>query len=797
MATKNHLMKKNLFIPVLLLIGTAATAQQSLKALIGGPKGISRHFVTLQASQQYVFDPSNARNVLGLDANSGLVLMNTIHDELGQIHYRFYQTYLNIPIENTMYIVRTANQKILGMSGVIVTNFSNNMAQKNVATINMKAAIDAALNVVQAKKYMWQEAYMEQRLKNQPGYKNASYKPTAQLVWYNAGDEVSAPNLRLAYKVDIFAKEPLSRADYFIDARTGAFIGKKDKLFYSDATGTANTQYSGKRTIHSDKNGSKYRLWDLTRGNGVITLHGDKTSDLDYTSTTPDWTLKGQGQHAMDVHYGVEETYDFYKTKFNRNSLDDHGLALISYVNDGELDNAHWDGTAMNFGIRSTNSKGVTGIDVTGHELTHGVTQYTSGLNYSYESGAMNESMSDIMGKSVQFFAKPNDKNWQMSNDMGWVIRDMSNPNSQGQPDTYLGKKWYSGSSDNGGVHTNSGVGNYMFYLLVDGGSGKNDNGDNYTVNSIGLGKADKIIYRSETIYLTPTSQYNDWREACINAATDLYGANSNEVKQVKNAWHAVGVGDYYCYSYGVTTYYMYNKKVKFSNINNASGNDGGYGNYSNLTANVKKGQTYPISLTTGYPTGDIYSVNWTVYIDYNQDGDFYDANETVATGTSATLSAFTRYISIPSNALTGSTIMRVQMFYTGANVYDPCGVGNDGEVEDYVVNIGNANKIATEAEAPLAATKTAIKDFMIRPNPIARGSNATISYTTSKDGKIILKIIDVYGRVVQTQDLGLQHQGAYSHTLNFGQQLTAGNYFVIIEQDNNILAKSKIIITQ
>ncbi|MBS1746576.1 MAG: M4 family metallopeptidase [Bacteroidetes bacterium] len=788
-------MKKNLLLVCLLLIATTTFSQQSLKSFIDGPKGTSKHFVTLQSDQHYVFDPSDARNILGLDPNSGLVLMNVIHDELGEVHYRFYQTYLNIPIENTMYIVKTANQKILGLSGVIITNFSTDMQKKDIATIKMQSAIDAAVNFVHAKIYMWQDAFMEQRLSNQPGYKNASFKPTAKLVWYCAGEELDAPKLRLAYKVDVYAKEPLSRADYFVDAQTGEILGKKDKLHYSDAVGTANTQYSGSKTIHSDKNGSTYRLWDLTRGNGVITLHGDKTSDLNYKSNTPDWTLKGQSQHAMDVHYGVEETYDFYKSKFNRNSLDDNGLALISYVNDGETDNAHWDGTSMNFGIRSTNSKGVTGIDVTGHELTHGVTQYTSGLIYSNESGAMNESMSDIMGKSVQFVAKPNDKNWKMSNDMGWIIRDMSNPKSQGQPDTYLGNKWYSGSSDNGGVHTNSGVGNFMFYLLVDGGSGTNDNGDSYNVSSIGLGKADKIIYRTETVYLTPTSQYNDWREACVNAATDLYGANSKEVKQVKNAWHAVGVGDYYCYSYGVTTYYMYNKKVTFSNINNNSGNNNGYGNYTNLTANVTKGKTYQITLTAAYPTGTIYQVNWNVYIDYNQDGDFNDANELAAIATSSTTSSISRFISIPSNALTGQTLMRVQMFYTGANVYDPCGVGNDGEVEDYVVNISNGSNISSEA--PLAATKTAIKDFIIRPNPITRGGNAVISYTASKQGRAMLKILDVYGRVVQTQDLGQQHPGLHSYTLNFEKQLTAGNYFVTIEQENNLIAKTKIIIIQ
>jgi Zn-dependent metalloprotease len=198
----------------------------------------------------------------------------------------------------------------------------------------------------------------------------------------------------------------------------------------------------------------------------------------------------------------------------------------------------------MNFNKRSTGEPGgVTGIDVAGHELTHGVTQETCGLNYSFESGAMNESLSDIMGKSVQFVAKPNDINWQMSNDMNWIIRDLSNPNAQGQPDTYKGNLWYTGSGDNGGVHYNSGVGNFMFYLLVNGGTGTNDKGSVYTVTGIGLSKADQIIYRTQSVYLVPTSQYADWRTAAIAAVGDLYGGASPEANSVKNAFYAVGIG--------------------------------------------------------------------------------------------------------------------------------------------------------------------------------------------------------------------------------------------------------------
>jgi len=119
----------------------------------------------------------------------------------------------------------------------------------------------------------------------------------------------------------------------------------------------------------------------------------------------------------------------------------------------------------------------------------------------------------------------------------------MQNPNAKNHPDTYKGDFWFEGLGDYGGVHINSGVQNYWFYLLSQGGNGINDNGDSFSVNGIGMQKAAKIAYRNLTVYLVSGSQYADAREGAIKAATDLYGANSNEVQQVKNAWCAVGVG--------------------------------------------------------------------------------------------------------------------------------------------------------------------------------------------------------------------------------------------------------------
>ena len=538
-------MKKQLLTLALLALLTQADAQKNLLSAIKGEKGISKQYAAFTEKEQVNFNAKTAKTILGLNSNSDLVLFKTESDKLGFTHYRFYQTYAGIPVENTMLVAHVKDGKLVSVSSSLITDFAASMSSEiSVRSIAGKDAIVNAIKNTGATLFAWQDADMESALKDQLGA-TATYYPKAVKVWYNVNDELNAGGLKLAYKVDVYTQEPtISRAYYFVDAQTGAILGKRNRMHTTDAVGTANTLYSGTQTIHSDQTGTNaYRLRDYSRGQGIITRNAKQKADI--TSTSANWNLSLPDQNGLDAHWGVEMTYDFYKINFNRNSLDNNGLALYSYVNKGGFlfkDNASWDGTAMNYGKRSgaaNKNKGVTGIDVTGHELTHGVTEYTCNLVYSGESGGRNESLSDIMGKSVQFWTKPADKDWRLSNDMNWFIRDMSNPNAYQQPDTYGGTYW----SSNADVHILSGVGNFMFYLLVDGGSGTNDKGSAYNVQGLGLTKADQIIYRSQTVYLVSNSKYANWRTAAINAATDLYGASSNEVAQVKNAFYAVGIG--------------------------------------------------------------------------------------------------------------------------------------------------------------------------------------------------------------------------------------------------------------
>ncbi|MBE7174123.1 MAG: M4 family metallopeptidase [Williamsia sp.] len=532
-------------------------AQNNLRQLLREDRGISKQLVLFSESQQKAFNPAQARSAFELDPNSDLAIVNTETDKLGFTHYRYAQTYKSIPVENAMYIVHTQRGLLKAAGGSIVTDFTASQAQlRTAAGLSPQQAVDAALQWVHAQKWAWQDAAFEQDLKEEKGPR-ASYYPVATKVWYGGQQEINPAQLKLAYKVDVYSLQPLARKWIFVDAQTGQVLGEKAILLSVDETSAVTTVFSGAQTLHSDNTGTSYRLRDYTKGNGIVTLNG-ANGNVDYTSPSSSWSsLQGKDRYALDAHYGVGATWTFYFNNFNRNSVDNHGILLRSYVNDvtvatsngGSSANAYWDGNSMRYGYLS-NGAGLTAIDITGHELTHGVTQYTSQLSYTAEPGAINESMSDIMGKSVQFYTKPGDVNWQISNDVPWIIRDMANPNARSQPDTYGGAYWVNTTgcsstqyNDYCGVHTNSGVGNFMFYLLVTGGSGQNDLGNSYTVSAIGLAKADQILYRTNTTYLNPTSKYADWRTACIQAATDLYGASSNEVAQVMNAWYAVGVG--------------------------------------------------------------------------------------------------------------------------------------------------------------------------------------------------------------------------------------------------------------
>ncbi|MFZ1610601.1 MAG: CUB domain-containing protein [Chitinophagales bacterium] len=283
---------------------------------------------------------------------------------------------------------------------------------------------------------------------------------------------------------------------------------------------------------------------------------------------------------AVDVHWGMQKVYDFYKNRFGRISYDSAGSAIKSYLYfDPFFDPGLYTNNAfassskelMVFGLgNGLCFKPVVSLDVSGHEYTHLVIHHTSNLSYSAESGALNESFADIMGTAIDFYTDSIDINYNVANwDLGEVLydacgnyfRSMSNPNLKNDPDTYLGDYWYSGPSNMTFVHTNSGVQNYWYYLLCEGGAGTNDRLNEYSVTPIGMDKATEIAYYNMTTYLygLPEASYYDAALGSLSYIIDSEseGSNSAVWNSVVNAWYAVGVLDnpaQYCAGLSVLT---------------------------------------------------------------------------------------------------------------------------------------------------------------------------------------------------------------------------------------------------
>lgn len=200
----------------------------------------------------------------------------------------------------------------------------------------------------------------------------------------------------------------------------------------------------------------------------------------------------------MSIYYSVEEVWKFNKERFGQDSWDGRGTEIRSFGLQGKV-NAFW---TTYGGVGYAMYDFVTGVDlgsvdVVGHELTHGTIDGKNGLIYQNESGALNEGYADIFGIYLYQNIRNDPYEWTIGTQTTIVRRNISNPKQYNYPDTYKGRNWYSGTADNGGVHTNSQVIAYIFYLLAEGGTGINDNGDAYEVYGIGIDEAADIFYDS------------------------------------------------------------------------------------------------------------------------------------------------------------------------------------------------------------------------------------------------------------------------------------------------------------
>ncbi|WP_294748084.1 M4 family metallopeptidase [uncultured Exiguobacterium sp.] len=362
--------------------------------------------------------------------------------------------------------------------------------------------------------------------------------PKAELVIYPVKDDAV-----YAYKITstvLAGKEP-SRWTYFIDANSGKVLNKFDQLAHATGTDVLGRSV----TFNTTLSGSTYYLQDTTRGKGIYTYDAKNRTSLPGTlwADADNVFNATYDRAAVSAHVNAAKTYDFYKNTYGRNSYDNAGARLNSSVHySTSYNNAFWDGTKMVYGDGdgSTFTYLSGALDVVAHELTHAVTEYSAGLVYQNESGAINEAISDIMGTVAEYSVGSN-FDWLVGEDIytpgvsGDALRSMSNPAAYGDPDHY--SKRYTGTQDNGGVHTNSGIVNKAAYLLGNGGTHTG-----VTVTGVGVPKLGAIYYRALTVYLTPNSNFSSLRAAVVQSAKDLYGSTSAEATAAAKSFDAVGV---------------------------------------------------------------------------------------------------------------------------------------------------------------------------------------------------------------------------------------------------------------
>ncbi len=491
------------------------------------------------------------RDALGLSAFDEWRWVRSETDALGMVHHRYRQYHRGVLVDGAELVVHERLGHVQTFNGKWARGLDMSDVQPAVSA---QQALQLALQVVPARRYLWESARAEatlQRLHNNP---RITFFPRPELVVYSTDQSLRPASMRLVWRLEIQAEEPVGRYEVCIDARTGKVLDKTNVLCTQNVPGLAKTRYSGERAIIAERMlDQRYRLFETTRGNGIETYNMQRGTNFDAAVDFIDddnyWDNANafKDDAATDAHWGAEMTYDYFLHVHNHAGLDGHDFPLLSYVHYGSaFDNAFWNGAWTAYGDGSSPRQPFTTLDIVAHEFTHGVTQFSAGLRYRNESGALNESFSDIFGAVIRFWARPEKAGWLIGDEIsnnGAPFRNMAAPKTQSHPDTYKGKFWSSSTADNGGVHTNSGVMNYWFYLLAEGGSGVNDNGDAYDVQAIGIDAAASIAYRNLKYYLTALSSYADACQGALQAAEDLFGTCSKPFLETANAWYAVGVG--------------------------------------------------------------------------------------------------------------------------------------------------------------------------------------------------------------------------------------------------------------
>jgi Zn-dependent metalloprotease len=554
-------MKQLALILLLCVSFMLANAQQSDTLEIQRNKNGDVTYARFKSSESRKLKNGVAflKQILKETGDDDFKLIKEDTDKLGIVHLRYQQYYKGIKVNRAEFSLHGKAGNIETVNG----HYANVFLTSAEPAFGEKQALQKVLSFVNAKKYKWEDAAMERFAKQNSKNPNATYYPKGELIIVK--DSIN--NFQLAWKFVVSTLEPNDELLVIINAITGKLISKRTLILDNNVTCVAQTLYSGDKNIIGDTYTGGIRLSEVSNNVTIHTLNmqnqlSNYTNASEFSNNNTNWTSGSwaninQDNAALDAHWAGETVFDYWHNIHQRNSIDGSGIPVTGYVHffvpnspAGWPNNAAWvpgnNGHFMEYG----DGDGITfrpfvALDIAAHEFGHGVNEFTSDLgattNGLQEEDALNEGLSDIWGICVKNFAAPNKPLWLsggeiLLNSAYNCIRNAQDPKStlasEGQhPDTYQGQYW----SSNGEPHTNSTVLSHWFYLLAQGISG-----------GIGINKAEQIVYQAEAHYLQPGDEYADARNAMITASTDLYCANSPEVKAVTNAWYAVGVGSQY-----------------------------------------------------------------------------------------------------------------------------------------------------------------------------------------------------------------------------------------------------------
>lgn len=476
----------------------------------------------------------------------------------GYIQERYQQYYNGLPVYGAGINVYSKDGIAIKANGRVI----HDLQAPATPVITEEKALATALDNFKSRDYAWNYPELEIKYKKKKKDPSVTLYPAGKLIYMFAKERsgYNAEAYTLCWKFDIAFKKS-GEYSVYIDAVKGT-VHHVISLTHNCSPAVAQTPFNGLKVIYTTAAGNcvpvnRAELIDDCWVYLEVLDHnmGNGTTPICAPTSPNNWSnLNGVQSDGVQVSWGMREVANFHNVQYNWNSYDNDMGSLDCYVHvqyEDDDGNPHgqnasyssfWEDFDFGYGISGTDPQdSYTSLDVCGHEFTHGVDDFSADLVYEDESGALDESFADIIGKTIDRNASSND--WLIGGAISTgAIRNMADPNAFNDPHTYQGTHWYTGSDDSRWVHTNSGVQNFMYVLLTEGGSGTNDNGTQYIVSGIGLYDAHHIAFTAHS-YLFWTSTYLNSRDAWIEAAIDLYGSCSNQAIQTANAWHAVGVG--------------------------------------------------------------------------------------------------------------------------------------------------------------------------------------------------------------------------------------------------------------